>query len=197
MNKTDSLIVELCNGAQRLLEKDNILSPVAMIIKGEDDLIPCMLPFKNDKEKLALYFALGVAMKEKGCHRVIIITDVAVRKIDMNPENAEKVKEYFKRNILTEQPLTYPESMREDGIYLQLIDFEEDRSDAYFKRYENRKDTPRFYHELVRMNKNAGKIGGDIYEYVKRGYELEGVEFHGLIDPLFDFPPDFFPSVGS
>jgi hypothetical protein len=160
-DEIDGLIVDLCNNARHLKENRASLVPVAMMLSKDKGIIPCMLPFRNDEEKSALYYGLGTGMKKYKASRVILINDVAMKMYD---KPAEKISEL-------EKPLTYPESMRQDGIFLQDVDLATGRVDGYFMRYENKKDAPRFYYELKHLNKGAVSMGGLLLNQIKDGYE--------------------------
>ena len=76
--------------------------------------------------------------------------------------------------------MTYPESMRQDGIFLQDMNIITGRVEGYFLRYENRKDSSRFYHKLKHMNKNQDSMGGYLFNQIRDGYEIGfggGVDF--------------------
>lgn len=168
-SEIDGLIVGLCVNAKKIKEKNVSMSPVAMILSKDKGIIPCMLPFRDDEEKSALYYGLGIGMKKYNADRVILINDVALKTYD-KPVNIS----------VTEQPLTYPESMREDGIFIQDINIVTGRVDGYFQRYENKKDAPRFYHELKHLNKNGESMGGDLLNQIKEGYKTgveKGIDF--------------------
>jgi len=161
-NVIDELIVELCRGAKEILEQSGYLSPVAFLVGKNNQIIPCTVPFKNDTQKRGMYLALGASMKPLGSSRVILINDAAMKTYDKSKDWEIDV---------TEQPLTYPESMREDGIFLQDINMKTDRIEGYFMRYENKKDAPRFYHDLKHLNAGHDGMGGFIIECVMEGYK--------------------------
>lgn len=194
-NEIDELVVFLCKGAKKILEEKGKLAPVGFVITKEKKIIPCALPFRNDIEKSAIYLALGVAVRKFSGSRVIMINDVAMRKID--PKDMEE----FKKNYTTEQPLTYPESMRQDGIFLQDMNMETGRIEGYFMRYKNLKDAPRCYYDLEHINKNKDSMGGGIPGRITEGYnspelmsELD-VEFEPLSDST-EFP-EIQPGIGG
>lgn len=169
-DEIDGLIVDLCNNARHLKENGSSLVPVAMMLSKDKGIIPCMLPFRNDEEKSALYYGLGTGMKKYRANRVILINDVAMKMYD---KPAEKISEL-------EKPLTYPESMRQDGIFLQDVNLATGRVDGYFMRYENKKDAPRFYYGLKHLNKGTESMGGLLLNQIKDGYETgfsKGVDF--------------------
>ena len=175
-NEIDGLIVSLCNEAQNIMERDGgDLDPVAFLITRDNKLIPCMLPCNGEGEKRAMHLALGAAMKELKAFRVILISDAAMRAL--SPEKYEE----FKKNYETEQPLMYPESMRQDGIFVQDIDVEKSFSNGYFMRYENLKDAPRLYHNLYHINKGKETMGGDLFDWVLEGYK-DSDKFPGGIE---------------
>lgn len=169
-DEINEFIVDLCNNARHLMETRGSLVPVAMMFSEEKGIIPCMLPFRDEEHKSAIYYGLGTGMKKYKANRVILINDVALKMYD---KPTGKISE-------SEKPLTYPESMRQDGIFLQDVDLATGRVDGYFMRYENKKDAPRFYYELKHVNKGAESMGGFLVDQIKNGYETgftKGVDF--------------------
>ena len=193
-NDLKQLIEKLCNHAVVLLEKDGQLNPLALIINSEGGITPCSLPWENDEEKGKLLLVLGVSLKKFDSHEVIFLSDVAMRSIGTDdPKETRKMKEYYKENHATEQPLSYPKSMREDGIYLQYMDLNLNHTKAYFKRYEDRENEPRFYHELKCIDKGAKSMGGLIIEQISYGYE----NAEEIIKKIKELPgmPENFPGM--
>ncbi len=190
-NEIDELIVNLCDKAQNLLEEDGYLDPIAFIIT--DTMIPCMLSCPKEDKK-AMFTALGAVMKKFKSKRIILVSDIAMRVVD--PEKSDEIK----ANLLTEQPLTYPESMRQDGIFLQDINPERHFSDAYFMQYENLKDAPRLFHNLTQLNKKEESFSGAFFDSVVSGYNDPGKlgrVVKGPVDLNDFFPPDIFPTEMS
>jgi hypothetical protein len=175
-DEIDKLIVDLCRNARDLMEKNDRIAPIAMILSKNKGIIPCMLPFRDDEEKTALYYGLGVGMKKYNANRVILINDAA-----MKMYNKSMISETGKLMISeTEKPLTYPESMRQDGIFIQDINMVTGRVDVYFQRYENKKEVPRFYHELKHINRDAESMGGHMVDQIREGYKTgfaKGIDF--------------------
>jgi len=178
-NEIDELIVEVCRGAKEVLEKSGYLAPIAFLVGKNNQIIPCMVPFKNDAQKRGVYLALGAAMKALGSNRVILVNDAAMKMFDKPMEEVH----------ITETPLTYPESMREDGIFLQDMNTITERIEGYFMRYENKKDAPRFYHDLKHFNAGHESMGGFIPECVMEGYK-ESDQF--MEEMKRELPPEIF-----
>lgn len=173
MNESiDELIVSLSENAQSILEKKGHLDSVAMIINKENKTIPSYFPHEVSEDKYAMYRALGEAMREFEAERVVIISDAAVRVL-----YKKKDIEHFKENVVTEQPLLYPKSMRMDGILLLEICPKTRSSEGYFKHYEELKNAPSLFHDLLKLKDMPGmggklkEFGGDIFDHVMEGYE--------------------------
>ena len=168
----DELIVSLSENAQSILEKKGHLDSVAMIVNKENKMIPCFFPHEVSEDKYAMYRALGEAMKEYDAERVVIISDAALRILQN-----EKDIEHFKENAATEQPLSYPKSMRMDGILLVEIRPKTRSSEGYFKHYEELENAPSLFHDLLNLKDMPGmggklkEFGGEIFNNVMEGYD--------------------------
>lgn len=161
------LIEAVANNAKRLMERDGKLTPTALVV-AEKELMPLELLFRDSEDKYRMYFALGLTLKKVKQTIVILINDVALRHVDK--KDAHKFKD--NKCDPTEQPTTYPESMRQDGIFIQEIDVTTKTMNAYLMRYENRKDE-RFWHPLEKLNKDGAAMSGAILDSVVDGYECD------------------------
>lgn len=163
MNK---LIESLIGKAKELLEKDGHLAPVALAMKGENVIAPIMLEFETDNEKYATYRAVGDEAKRLSVDRVVMINDAAMRRYD-NPEESEKAL----KNYATESPLTYPEDMREDGIFVQDLNLVTEEITVYFLRYKRRKEGGFRFYDIMTLVGEKGKVMGEVMNSVLRGFK--------------------------
>jgi len=113
---------------------------VAFLLKEDRIIAPILIHFKHNEEKHQAYFTVGTAAKDLCADKVFLINEVAARLVT-NKEDAE----YMAKNYDHENPLSYPESMRLDGILFIEIDLKSEKSDALFHRYT--KDGEKFVFE--------------------------------------------------
>ena len=131
MDKYKEMVEDFNKVAKENLQKDGKVSPIAFVIKDKEILIPILLSFHNDQDKQTGYTMVGVVAQYLSADAVILINDVAMRGYKNKTE-----ADYAMRNYLTESPLTYPESMRQDGIYFLSISFKTRKIYGYFQPYK-------------------------------------------------------------
>ncbi len=128
MDKYKEMVKDMNKVAKKNLQKDGKVSPIAFIIKNKEILVPVLLSFHNDQDKQTGYTMVGVVAQYLSADTVILINDVAMREYKNKTE-----ADYAILNYSTENPLTYPESMRQDGIYFLSISFETRKIYGYFQ----------------------------------------------------------------
>lgn len=161
--------------AERNLKKYGRLTPVAFLIKDNCIVSLIQLGFHTDMEKYAGYQMVGMAAKKFSADVVIMINDVALKTY------TGKDAKYAMTNYMTEMPLSYPENMRQDGIFFFVVDIKERKTTGYFQRYE-RKDKELHFHKLKLLEKIEGlpeeikestKLKGGIPSSVFKGYDRD------------------------
>jgi len=98
--------------------KGNAMRPKAIIRKGRRNHALIMLEFDSDETKYQAFESVGMIMAREECHEVVIVVDAITR----FPSSKEEAK-YVLDNWETEQPSSYPESMRQDCLVIQSINF--------------------------------------------------------------------------
>ena len=128
-----------------------------------DDII-VRLPFKNDEEKTAMFFALGQLCRKEGETKALTIIDSYFRQAP----NKEQLN-YISENWDTERPGTYPESMRQSALVFSEIDFKEHHNRLLMIPYSI-SDGAVVLGEEIMMD----DFDGGLVDCVKKGYEWTG-----------------------
>jgi len=161
------IIKEINSIAKENLKKNNSISPIAFVIKNNTILLPLLITFSNEEEKLDAYVYLGAFAKISEADTIIVANDVA-----MMAYSGIKEVRYSRKNYSTEDPLTYPERMRQDGIFFRVIDMKKRKVvNAAFQRYEKEEGKYKF-DELDENYLKNKKIGGRLQESILKGYDL-------------------------
>jgi len=165
MNKHKELVEEINVIAKENLKKDGKLAPIAFVIKNTQMIAPILLDFRASQEKYKSCKYAGAIAKYLNADAVILVSDVAMKEYKSKEE-----ADFAVRNYSTESPLSYPESMRVDGIFLLVIDLETKKIEGYMQLYEKKGDNYTFKN-LEDFSGVTG-IGGMIQESVIEGYDL-------------------------
>jgi len=150
--------------AKKLLVRDGFLQSVAFFIKDDQVECPEKIVHKDDEEKFNHYYQIGKKLQEYDY--VIVLQDIAYRSFD-NKDAAKEVIE----NYMTESPLTYPESMRMDGIlYMALANTGDGIGmRMYCQSYRKDKDKYQF-DDLKDWSGACESLSGNLLEAVQSGY---------------------------
>jgi len=140
-----TLLSFLKNAKTVMKENNNVLFPAFMSITSGKLSDPVPLTFSNDVEKLKTFFAIGAYCGEQKYDAVILGLMGCSRILDEN--NIA----YYLKNLETERPTLYPQSLKNNYIVLQYVDFfnceENEMLLCRFDVKENDADyfIPRFY----------------------------------------------------
>lgn len=115
--------------AQKNVNTDGRKVEPVVFVFGENQIYVILVPWDNNEAKIATLKEVGKKCVELDAHRLALLVDVAMKKYD-NPEDAL----YASRNPETEAPLSYPESMRIDGLLINYMDFK-DPDDELLRMY--------------------------------------------------------------
>jgi len=159
----DAFIQDISKIAQENIEKDDYLQPMAFIIK-EGEIVPMSLSNTDDEAKFRSYTDVGLVAQKLAADKVILLADVAARIVD-NPEDAKYVQE----NYSTESPLSYPESLRLDGILFLVVELKSGTATGYFRRYEKHEIGYKF-HELETYSET---FSGGLVNMVMGGFNFD------------------------
>lgn len=173
----NDLIQNLSENAVGILKKEGHLNPIAFLLDSDRVITIVELKFTDDEEKYKSYLAVGKIAEKAKANRVILINDVAARIY-----KTKKEAEYAYENYDHESPLSYPESMRLDGILFIDINIESECIKEYFLRYERENEEFKF-HKLSKLGSfveeeigktndfgETGVFSGILIENVLRGY---------------------------
>ncbi len=165
-NKTnkpvDELVEKINEIAEQNLRQDGYLNAMAFILR-DGHFAPMELKFETDDEKHRAYVSIGLTAQKLGADRVILLNDVAARAAD-TPEEAK----YMAENYDHECPLSYPESMRWDGILTLDIDLKSEKVDGFFRQYKRDGDEYSF-EELV----DNGSFSGGLVNNILTGFKYD------------------------
>lgn len=146
------------------LKKYGHLTPVAFLLKDKNIIAVLMLTFQTDDVKYTQYYNIGEEARKRSADAILIVSDVAMREY----KTMDDVK-YMLKNYATEAPLSYPESMRQDGIFYSAIDLMSGKADGFFQRYvrlHSQEDIFKFF--KIESFKEA--LIGDLQETVLKGF---------------------------
>lgn len=116
--------------AKKNLEDDGHLSACALLMDDQGIIAPIVVSWKDDQTKVDAYNQVGQQAKSLSASGVILINDVASRRV-----MSEDMK-HFRQNFDTERPTTYPESLRQDMISVGYLDFQVDKIIIYYQEYK-------------------------------------------------------------
>jgi len=136
--------------------------PRIHLLKEEEEKV-IFLPFGDDEEKRNILLAVGALAFEEECHQMIFISDTYVRKME-TPAQAKEVEE----NWATEQPSTYPDSLRSEAIVMQALDFKEPKNEKLYIMIYKKKDN-----EIIDIDESSmptESVGGAIKGYLSDGF---------------------------
>ena len=161
----DKLIEGLIERAKENLKKDGYLAPVIIAMKGDKLLAPILLQFKCDNEKYATYKIIGKIAKKLAADRIILINDVALKMYDT------KDSEHVMKNYNTMSPLTYPENMRQDGIFIHDLNLITEKVKPYFLRYKKQKKGSFKFYNINTFQGSEDSFSGEIMNSVLKGFK--------------------------
>lgn len=127
----DDLLKHIHYVSKNILKNEGSLSPVTFLIKDGGLLGPYILNYSNDDEKYANYWSIGLTAQKLNADRIILVNDIAMREA----KNSEDAK-YIRNNYDHESPLSYPESMRIDGILLVDIYTSTNKRLIYLQKFK-------------------------------------------------------------
>lgn len=163
---SDKKLREMLKGhleaAKTNLIQNKSLMPVAIILSESQ---PAVVGFDNS-DKTQAYSLVGLTAAKMNGHSLIIINDIAMRKIDWQGLTEEEIDKILADP--TEHPLTYPKSLRTDGILVHYIDLWSDRQMAYILPYVEDEENNGYKFKRLRVLK--GEMSGYLPETVKEMY---------------------------
>lgn len=127
----EKLINDILDRAkQNLVNSHGNLAP-ALFLPREGQLIAIPASFKNNEEKSALLQAAGIAAKKYGCEEVAFLCDAAMKTYkDVDPNELD----------VTERPLTYPKSMRQECLIFTILEMKTSAGKMYIIPYKEVED---------------------------------------------------------
>jgi hypothetical protein len=151
--------------AKENLKNDGHLVPIAfMLIKDKLLMIP--IRYQEDAKE-QFFISLGAACKKENGTQILLVLDVAARFLDgMTPDQLK----YFKENMATETPLTYPEGspVRQEAIMVHLYDM-------------TQKDYKVDASNMAIQVYHKDKTGEIVFDDLDKDILPEGTQFDGLI----------------
>lgn len=157
------IIEDMARIARENLNKDNHLTPIALIFKEGALISSMIISWDTDENKQYAYRMLGEKAKELAADFVIWINDVAVRTVK-SPEELE----FIKKNYDTERPTAYPETLRQDMILLGYLDLKTLKDSMWIQAYNKMKDGKRVYKELIKTENMVSAMSQWIIEGTRR-----------------------------
>ena len=163
-SETRQLLTEIGNKARELLlecatDKKDFL-PVAFPIEQGKPKAVLPVPFTSAEEKRKMITVLGLICARTGCDAVVLITDAAMRAF-----TNEKDAKYAEENWDTENPLSYPQGLRQECLIVQYLSFKDRTSKVFIHKYQIKDGVP----EFSGIDELDG-IEGDIQSCFLRGY---------------------------
>jgi len=137
------------------------LIPVALPIKEGIPETVLPVPFTSAEDKRRMITILGHVCAQAGCDAVILITDAAMRAF-----TNEKDARYAEENWDTENPLSYPQGLRQECLIVQYLSFKDRTSKVFIHKYQVKDGVP----EFSGIDELDG-AEGDIQSCFMRGYE--------------------------
>jgi len=131
----DKILRAMIDRAKKNLEADGHLSACALLMHQGALILPILLSWENDNSKVDAYNMVGQKAKEIRAVGVVLINDVASRKV--MPEDMA----HFRQNFDTERPTTYPEGLRQEMIAVAYLDFQADKIIPYYQEYKKKGDS--------------------------------------------------------
>lgn len=117
-NSLKSLLRDVLSEAKTAMQIDDRLQPVAIPLAVDEILDPIPLRFEKGTNELETFCNVGAFCRMHDAIGVVIVFTGAGKKFRTKSE-----EEYFSKNFETENPLTYPENMRDNYILVQYVDF--------------------------------------------------------------------------
>lgn len=127
----DDLLKQIHFFAKKILKERGSLSPVAFLVRDGEFSSPMLLDFSNDHKKYTSCIEIGLTAQKINSDRIILVNDIAMRTV-----NSLEEAEYIKDNYDHESPLSYPESMRIDGILFIDINISTNKRSIYLQKYK-------------------------------------------------------------
>jgi hypothetical protein len=162
-------------------------APVAFVIK--DGFIVDAMSFSSaDDERLDGYRSVGTFCSEMDCTEVVTVIDSYVREA---PD--EETDKYITDNWETERPRMYPESMRQDCLLLNHIDFGgEGKAQLGYIKYSTKNGKL----EIGGTKLDKPDKGGDILRQISIGFMMaEAGKMPGTMDDNIGKVKDRYPML--
>lgn len=156
MEKT--IYEELLDSAKTLLTQDGHIMPVFFLFREGKISHLLGAPFNDEEDKYKSATTAGYNAQQRGCDVVAFICDAAMKEYDGPVEDYDPV---------TEAPLTYPKSMRQECLVLFVINLKTESAEMYIAPYKDTEEGPVF--EDIQKEDSPG---GDIQYYILRGAAL-------------------------
>ena len=137
-----------------------------------------MMPWEDDEQKSTMLQMLGEKCYKESVSKVILVIDAAMKGYDKKPD------------FTTEQPLSYPESMRTDCFIVLFLDFSDSNENLLRIYPYKRKDKNIIREEIIYFNDDKAPFNGDVVEYVSIGFLRAGIfdeyEKREILDSQFN-----------
>lgn len=159
----DSEIDRILKVAKKNIQRDGQLSPVALFEGYMPRFSFYPISYESQKQKTECFTKVGVLAGLMGAKRVVLIMECIFRSLIGD----KKAQQYTAENYSTEMPSTYPPSMRQEGIVLQILQFKTEEKTIYLIPFEKKEKNIVFKKPIVLEG-----VGGDIQELVFKGYKI-------------------------
>jgi hypothetical protein len=161
-NYLEELKAIVIDSLKDTVESQESFMPRIHLLKEKEEKV-IFLPFGNDEEKREILLAVGAVAYEENCHQLVFISDTYVRKMNTEAQ-AKEVAE----NWETEQPSTYPDSLRSEAIIMLAVDFKSSKNEKMYvilyKKEGNR------VVDIDESTMPSEVIGGAIKRYLSDGF---------------------------
>jgi hypothetical protein len=143
-----TLLNDVLLEAKSALKIHDKLQPIAIPLTINEILEPLFLEFKKEENDLDMFFNIGAFCRMHDAVGVVIVFNGAGKKFKTKKEH-----DYFMQNVDTENPLLYPENMRENYILVQYIDFQNSFANVVkFCQYFREKGILRFGRSVIKQS---------------------------------------------
>ena len=155
------IYVDLLNQAKQILLQGQEIVPMGFLFKeGElQEIVP--LAFKDQEQKHEMLFTLGHAGYMLHMDTIGFLSDAAMRAVPPDTDTSD----------LTETPLTYPKSMRQECVILTILDPSTGKTDLYTLKYKEATDGTPVFEEPETMEGIQGGISDTLMNGCNRAKE--------------------------